>query len=96
MGYNGDTRMGSENYRELDVKGGTVQCLPEKREPLDYCRLCIHAREFRVNGTYVKSPSLAYCVKCRVTENVDLSSVQAVRCADSRGEGFHSITSIIG
>ncbi|WP_292425127.1 hypothetical protein [Methanoregula sp.] len=88
--------MGSDTYRELDVTGGTVQCLPEKREPVGYCRLCIHCREFRVKGTYVKSPSLAYCVKCRVTGEVDLSTVQAVRCADRQGEGFHSITSLIG
>jgi len=88
--------MGSDTYRELDAKGGTVQCLPEKREPVGYCRLCIHCREFRVNGIYVKSPSLAYCVKCRVTGDVDLSTVQAVRCADRQGEGFHSITSLIG
>jgi len=88
--------MGSDTYRELDAKGGTVQCLPEKREPVGYCRLCIHCREFRVNGIYVKSPSLAYCVKCRVTGEVDLSTVQAVRCADRQGEGFHSITSLIG
>ena len=26
--------MGSDTYRELDVTGGTVQCLPEKREPV--------------------------------------------------------------
>ena len=45
--------MGSDTYRELDVTGGTVQCLPEKREPVDYCRLCIHCREFRVNGKFV-------------------------------------------
>jgi hypothetical protein len=88
--------MGSDTYRELDVTGGTVQCLPEKREPVGYCRLCIHCREFRVKGQYVKSPSLAYCVKCRVTGEVDLSTVQAVKCADRQGEGFHSITSLIG
>ncbi|HNX17621.1 MAG TPA: hypothetical protein PKM50_04730 [Methanoregula sp.] len=88
--------MGSETYRELDVAEGTVQCLPTKREPVTYCRLCIHCREFRVNGQYVKSPSLAYCVKCRVTGEVDLSTVQAIRCADRQGEGFHSITNIIG
>ena len=78
----------------------TLQVAPSsacrKREPVEYCRLCIHSREFKVKGQYVKSPSLAYCVKCRVTENVDLSTVQAVRCADREGEGFHSITNIIG
>ena len=88
--------MGSDAYQELEVKGGTVQCLPDKREPVDHCRFCIHCREFKVKGQYVKSPSLAYCVKCQVTGEVDLSAVQAVRCADRQGEGFHSITSLIG
>ncbi|MFZ1957486.1 MAG: hypothetical protein WAU46_00190 [Methanoregula sp.] len=88
--------MGSDAYQEIEVNGGTVQCLPDKREPVDHCRFCIHCREFRVKGQYVKSPSLAYCVKCRVTGDVDLSAVQAVRCADRQGEGFHSITSLIG
>ena len=88
--------MASDTYRDLDVQKGTVQCLPEKREPVEHCRLCIHCREFKVTGKWVKSPSLAYCVKCRVTGEVDLSVVQAVRCADRQGEGFHSITSLIG
>jgi len=88
--------MGSETYRDLDVSGGTVQCLPEKREPVEHCRLCIHCREFKIKGQFVKSPSLAYCAKCRVTGEVNFSTVQAVRCADRQSEGFHSITSLIG
>jgi len=50
----------------------------------------------KLRGKYVKSPSLAYCVKCQVTGEVDLSQVQAVRCADRQGEGFHNIADIIG
>ena len=88
--------MSSDNYRELDVQNGKVQCLPDKKEELDKCRFCIHCREFKVKGQYVKSPSLAYCAKCKITGEVDLSQVQAVRCADRQGEGFHSITNIIG
>jgi hypothetical protein len=88
--------MGSDTYRELEVTKGTVQCLPEKREPVAHCRLCIHCREFKIKDRYVKSPSLAYCVKCQVTGEVDLSVVQAVRCADRQGEGFHNIADIIG
>lgn len=88
--------MGSDSYRELDVKDGTVQCLPDKREPVEHCRLCIHCREFEVNGRFVKSPSLAYCVNCRTTEEVELPKVGAVRCADRQGEGFHNIANILG
>ncbi len=66
-----------------------------KKEPVENCGFCIHCREFGIGTTFVKSPSLAYCTKCRVTERVDLTKVTAVKCADRQGEGFHSITSII-
>ena len=88
--------MANDTYRELIVENGKVQCLTEKKETLDHCRFCIHCREFRVLGSWVTSPSLAYCSKSRVTKDVDLSNVEAVKCADRQGEGFHSITSIIG
>lgn len=87
--------MNEENYRIIPAIKGKVQCLKEKKEPLEHCRLCIHCREFRINGTMVKSPSLAYCAKCRVTERVDLARADAVKCADRQSEGFHSITSLI-
>src|SRR5512137_2080544 len=87
--------MTDNDYRILPAAGGRVQCLPEKKEPLENCGFCIHCREFRVRGTFVKSPSLAYCTKCRVTERVDLTKADAVKWADRQGEGFHSITSII-
>jgi hypothetical protein len=85
----------ASGYRELEVNKGKVPCLPGKEEPLEHCRLCIHAREFRIGKTFVKSPSLAYCLRCRVTEEIDLKKVHAVRCADRRGEGFHNIAGII-
>jgi len=88
--------MGADTNRELVVEKGTVQCLSDKRETLDHCRFCIHCREFRVTGRWVTSPSLAYCTKCRVTEDVDLKKIEAVKCADRQGEGFHSMMSIIG
>ena len=88
--------MGDEDYRIIPAIKGKVQCLSEKKEPLEHCGFCIHSREFRINGVFVKSPSLAYCTKCRVTDKVDLRQADAVKCADRQGEGFHSITSIIG
>lgn len=87
--------MTDKEYRILPAMKGYVQCLPEKKEPLENCGFCIHCREFRVGGEFVKSPSLAYCMKCRVTGRVDITKADAVKCADRQGEGFHSITSII-
>ncbi|HEX3001686.1 MAG TPA: hypothetical protein VHN82_04875 [Methanoregula sp.] len=84
-----------EEYRILPAINGKVQCLAEKKEPLENCGFCIHCREFRVGNRFVKSPSLAYCTKCRVTERVDYKRADAVKCADRQGEGFHSITNII-
>ena len=89
------TAMTGDEDRILPVTRGKVQCLPHKTEPVENCGFCIHCREFRVGGKFVKSPSLAYCTKCRVTERVDVAKADAVRCADRQGEGFHSITSII-
>lgn len=88
--------MPEEEYRILAVSRGRVPCLPGKSETIEHCRFCIHCRYFKVNGEFVKSPSLAYCVKHRATEEVDLAKVQEVKCADRRGEGFHSIMNIIG
>lgn len=87
--------MAVDDYRILPVSRGKVQCLPDKKEPAENCGFCIHCREFRIGGTFVKSPSLAYCMKCRVTERVDFKKADAVKCADRQGEGFHSITSLI-
>lgn len=87
--------MNESRDRVLEVTNGRVHCLPDKDEPVEYCRLCIHAREFKISGVFVKSPSLAYCVACRVTDEVDVRKAEAVRCADWRGEGFHNIAGII-
>jgi len=87
--------MSEHDYRILAATKGKVQCLPGKKEPVENCGFCIHCREFGMGTRFVKSPSLAYCTKCRITEKVDLTRVTAVKCADRQGEGFHSITSII-
>ena len=87
--------MTQEEIRILPAVQGKVQCLAEKKEPVENCGFCIHCREFDTGGKFVKSPSLAYCTKSRVTERVDFTKVTAVKCADRQGEGFHSITSII-
>ena len=87
--------MADNEHRILPVEKGMVQCLPRKKEPVENCGFCIHCREFNVQGRFVTSPSLAYCTKSRVTEKVDFTKVEAVKCADRQGGGFHSITNII-
>jgi hypothetical protein len=91
----GDVCMSEEDYRILPAVKGRVQCLDEKKEPVENCGFCIHCREFGIGKTFIKSPSLAYCTKCRVTERVDMAKVTSVKCADRQGGGFHSITNII-
>jgi hypothetical protein len=81
--------------RELQVERGTVECRPGVRVGLDRCRFCASSRAFRERGSWKRSPALAYCMASRVTEEVDLANVGAVRCADRTGEGFRSIMSII-
>ena len=81
--------------RVLPVVKGKVQCLAEKKEPVENCGFCIHSREFKVLGRFITSPALLYCTKCRVTEKVDFAKAEAVKCADRQGGGFHSITNII-
>ena len=88
--------MPEDDYRILPVKGGKVPCLPGKDETIEHCRFCIHSRAFRVKGKFVTSPSLAYCTKSRATDEVDLKVVESVKCADRKGEGYHSMMNIIG
>lgn len=81
--------------RVLRVEKGRVECRPGVRIGLDRCRFCASSRAFCESGIWKRSPALAYCMASRVTEEVDLSKVEAVRCADRTGEGFRSIMSII-
>lgn len=87
--------MDDDQYRILPVTKGRVQCLSDKKEPIENCSFCVHCREFKVGGRFITSPSLAYCTKSRITERVDLAKAEAVKCADHRRGGFHSITNII-
>ena len=87
--------MTEDEYLIIPVIKGKVQCLADKKEPVENCGFCVHSREFTVKGRFITSPALAYCTKCRVTENVDFTKAEAVKCADRQGGGFHSITNII-
>lgn len=88
--------MAEEDYRILEVQHGKVACLPGKEESVEHCRFCVHSRYFRVKGTYVKSPALAFCLRHRDAEDVDIHAVEAVKCGDRRGEGYRSMMNIIG
>lgn len=88
--------MTADDYRTLEVTKGKVRCLPGKEETIEHCRFCVHSRYFLVKGEYMKSPALAYCLRHRATEEVDLKKVEAVRCADRSGEGYRSMMNIIG
>ncbi len=88
--------MPEDEYRVLEVHDGKVACLPGKDETVAHCRFCVHSRYFRVKGTYRKSPALAFCLRHRDAEEVDLSAVEAVKCGDRHGEGYRSMMSIIG
>jgi hypothetical protein len=87
--------MTEDQYRILPVTKGRVQCLADKKEPVENCGFCVHCREVKVKDRFITSPSMAYCTKCRVTEKVDFTKAEAVKCADRQGGGFHSITNII-
>ena len=88
--------MPDDDYRILEVHDGHVPCLPGRDESVEHCRFCVHSRYFRVNGAYVKSPALAFCLRHRDAGKVDLKKVEAVKCGDRRGEGYRSMMSIIG
>ena len=87
--------MTEDEYRIIPVIKGKVQCLADKKEPVENCGFCVHSREFKVQNRFITSPALVYCTKCRVTEKVDYNKAEAVKCADRQGGGFHSITNII-
>jgi hypothetical protein len=88
--------MRKDTYRVLEVSGGKVSCLPGKEETIEHCRFCVYSRLFRVRGRDVPSPALAFCVRHRACEEVNLPDVEAVTCADRSGEGYRSMMNIIG
>jgi hypothetical protein len=88
--------MSEEAYRVLEVHAGRVHCRPDREETIEHCRFCVFSRSFKVRGRQVTSPALAYCLRHRATEEVNLKEVEAVTCADRMGEGYRSMMNIIG
>ncbi|MCQ8893682.1 MAG: hypothetical protein NQU46_03485 [Methanolinea sp.] len=85
-----------DDYRVLPVRGGLVPCLPGREETVEHCRFCVHSRYFLVRGEYHKSPALVYCLRHRDAQEVDMKQVEAVKCADRKGEGYRSMMTILG
>ena len=48
--------MTEEDYRILPAIKGKVQCLSDKKEPVENCGFCIHCREFGIGGDICKIP----------------------------------------
>jgi len=48
--------MTDDDYRILPARKGRVQCLPEKKEPVENCGFCIHCREFGIGGNICEIP----------------------------------------
>lgn len=80
---------------ELFVSDKKVLCTDGKFVSLEKCRFCIHSRYFVVDGVSKRSPSLAFCNRERVTEEVDFMRATKVGCAEMRGDGYSSIGCII-
>lgn len=87
--------MDDKKSRILEAGGGEVQCLSNRREPLEKCRLCVHSVKFREAGVWKPSPARAYCVLSRNCGKVNMKAVNAVECNDTAGEGYRSIMNII-
>ena len=88
--------MSGSEHRILEVRSGRVACLPGRDETIEHCRFCVYSRSFRVRSQYIPSPALAFCVKQRSCDDVNLREVEAVTCADHRNEGYRSMMNIIG
>jgi hypothetical protein len=82
-------------YRILEVRSGKVACLPGREETIEHCRFCVSSRSFRIKGRDVPSPALAFCVRNRSCDEVNLREVEAVACADHGNEGYRSMMNII-
>lgn len=87
--------MAEGEYRVLEVRGGKVRCTPGTDATVAHCRFCVYSRFFRIGGKDYRSPALAFCVRTNAPDEVNLSTVEAVTCADRRGEGYRSMLNVI-
>ncbi|MDD4133334.1 MAG: hypothetical protein PHT86_05575 [Methanocorpusculum sp.] len=80
---------------EFPVSGGFLICTNGSLVTPETCRFCMHSRYFVINGVQERSPALAFCLKERVTKEVDVKRSTAVGCAEGRGDGYSSIGNIL-
>lgn len=80
---------------EIPVSGGSLQCTDGRRVTPEKCRFCMHSRYFVIDGVSHRSPALAFCLRERVCEEVEVSWATAVGCAERRGDGYASVGNIL-
>jgi len=80
---------------ERSVEGGSLLCSDGRMVTPEKCRFCIHSRYFVINGKQERSPALAFCLRERVTKNVDCGKATVVGCAESKGDGYSNLGNII-
>ena len=87
--------MSGKSHRNLQVFGGFVQCLPDKREEVVKCRFCVHSVQFKTQNAEISSPARAFCSRVRSTDEVDLKDIVEVVCDDVKQEGYRSMLNVI-
>jgi len=80
---------------ERVVDAGYLICSDGRMVTPENCRFCLHSRYFVINEKQERSPALAFCLRERVTNNVDCGKATAVGCAESKGDGYSNIGNII-
>ncbi|MCZ0862317.1 hypothetical protein [Methanocorpusculum vombati] len=80
---------------EIPVSGGSLRCTDGQMVTPEKCRFCMHSRYFVIDGVSHRSPALAFCLRERVCEEVEVSRATAVGCAERRGDGYASVGNIL-
>jgi len=80
---------------ERAVENGKIICSDGRVVTPEKCRFCLHSRFFVIDGKQERSPALAFCLRERVTKNIDCRKATKVGCAESKGDGYANIGNII-
>lgn len=80
---------------EVPVVAGRLRCTDGSMVTTEKCRFCMHSRYFVIAGVAERSPALAFCLRERVTKEINVAKATAVGCAEDRGDGYGNIGNII-
>jgi len=80
---------------ERTIIDGKLECSNGQAVTSEKCRFCLHSRYFVINGKQERSPALAFCLRERVTKNIDCTKATAVGCSEEKGDGYANIGNII-